>query len=43
MKINLKKAIEVNNEHQLIVDEQQDDIFKFFFYIYDNDEIQEIT
>ena len=34
MQVNYKKAIEVNNEHELKVDEQQEDI---------DDEVQETT
>ena len=44
MKVNYEKAIEVNNEIKLIVDEQQyDDKFKEQGDIEDEDEVQEIT
>ena len=45
MKGIYEKAIKVNNDLKLNVDEQQDDIkhLKEQFDIYDEDEVQEIT
>ena len=47
MKVNYEKAIEVNNEHKVNVDEQKDDIkkqkTKKHCDTYDKDEVQEIT
>ena len=45
MKLNYEKAIEVDNELKINVDEQQDDIkhLKEEYYMYHEDEVQEIT
>ena len=43
MKVIYEKAIEVNNDHELNIDEQQDDINYFFFCIDYKDEVQDIT
>ena len=45
MNVNYEKAIEVNNELKLNVDEQQDGIkhLKEQWDIYDDDEVQKIT
>ena len=44
MKMSSEKAMEVNNEARLNVDEQQDDkTFKVKSDVYDSDEVQEIT
>ena len=45
MKVNYEKAIEVNNEPKLKVDEQQDDVkhLKEQCAVDDEDEVQEIT